>query len=96
MAEDFCDALRRTMPETADLWCTPAFHLTHGLELNQILKRAEAETAGLIVLGVRSESQLGRHLHTSFAYQLLTRAVCPVLSIRGRPKIGNSGNLGAG
>ena len=85
LAEEYCDALRRTMQETADLWCTPAFHLKHGLELNQILKRAEAETAGLIVLGVRAESQLGRHLHTSFAYQLLTRAVCPVLSIRGGP-----------
>jgi nucleotide-binding universal stress UspA family protein len=96
LAEEYCDALRRTMPETADLWCTPAFHLKHALELNQILKRAEAETAGLIVLGVRAESQLGRHLHTSFGYQLLTRAVCPVLSIRGGPKIGNSGNLGAG
>jgi nucleotide-binding universal stress UspA family protein len=82
LAEDYCEALRRMMPETADRWCTPAFHLEHGLELNQILERAEAETAGLIVLGVRAESQLGRHLHTSFAYQLLTRAACPVLSIR--------------
>jgi nucleotide-binding universal stress UspA family protein len=85
MAEDYCDALRRLRPETADPWCTPVFHLKHGLELNRILKRAEAETAGLIVLGVRTESQLGRHLHTSFAYQLLTRAACPVLSIRGGP-----------
>jgi nucleotide-binding universal stress UspA family protein len=85
LAEDYCEALRRILPETADRWCTPAFHLEHVLELNQILKRAEAETAGLIVLGVRAESQLGRHLHTSFAYQLLTRAACPVLSIRAGP-----------
>jgi nucleotide-binding universal stress UspA family protein len=85
LAEDYCEALRRMMPETADRWGTPAFHLEHGLELNQILKRAEAETAGLIVLGVRAESQLGRHLHTSFAYQLLTRAACPALSIRAGP-----------
>jgi nucleotide-binding universal stress UspA family protein len=96
MAEEYCEALRRTMQETADLWCSPAFHLKKGLELNQILKRAEAETAGLIVLGVRAESQLGRHLHTSLGYQLLTRAVCPVLSIRGRRKIGNLGTFGAG
>jgi nucleotide-binding universal stress UspA family protein len=85
LAEEYCDALRRTMQETADFRCTPAFHLKHGLELNQILKRAEAESAGLIVLGVRAESLFGRHLHTSFGYQLLTRAVCPVLSIRGGP-----------
>jgi nucleotide-binding universal stress UspA family protein len=85
VAEDYCDALRRAMPDAEDPWCTPGFHLTHGLELDQILERAEAETTGLIVLGVRAESHLGRHLHTSFAYQLLTRAACPVLSIRAGP-----------
>lgn len=83
LAESYCDALRRTMPDTAGDWCTPAFHLKHGLDLDQILTRVETETTGLIVLGVRGESQLGRHLHTSFAYQLLTKAVCPVLSIKG-------------
>jgi nucleotide-binding universal stress UspA family protein len=85
VAEAFCEALRRAMPEAADPWCTPGFHLKHGLELNQILERAERETAGLIVLGVRAESHLGRHFHTSLAYQLLTRAACPVLSIRAGP-----------
>lgn len=83
LAEGYCDALRRAMPDTAGDWCTPAFHLRHALELHQILARVETEPAGLIVLGVRPESQLGRHLHTSFAYQLLTKAVCPVLSIKG-------------
>lgn len=82
LAEEYCSALRRTVPDTADLWCAPAFHLKHGLELDQILDRAETETAGLIVLGVDAKSQLNRHLHTSFAYQLLTRAVCPILSVR--------------
>jgi nucleotide-binding universal stress UspA family protein len=83
LAENYCDALRRTISDTAGDRCTPAFHLKHGLDLDQILTRVEIETAGLIVLGIRAESQLGRHLHTSFAYQLLTRAVCPVLSIKG-------------
>jgi nucleotide-binding universal stress UspA family protein len=85
MAEDYCEGLRRAMPEAADPWRTPGFHLKHGFELDQILERAEAETAGLIVLGVRAESHLGRHIHTSLAYQLLTRAACPVLSIRAGP-----------
>jgi nucleotide-binding universal stress UspA family protein len=84
-AEEYCVALRRLMPEAADLWCMPAFHLEHGLSPEQILKRAEEETSGLIVLGVRAETQLSRHLHTSFAYQLLTKAVCPVLSVRAGP-----------
>ncbi len=80
-AEIYCDELRREAPEIAEAWCTPAFHLRHGLTLDQIVERAEVETAGLIVLGVHAASQFGRHLHTSFAYQLLTKAVCPVLTI---------------
>jgi nucleotide-binding universal stress UspA family protein len=88
LAEKYCDSLRRMIPDTAGDWCTPAFHLKHGLGLDQILTRVETETAGLIVLGVRAESQFGRHLHTSFAYQLLTRAVCPILTISGEPNDG--------
>jgi nucleotide-binding universal stress UspA family protein len=80
-AELYCDELKRDAPEIAESWCTPAFQLRHGLTLDQIVTRAEAETAGLIVLGVHPDSQFGRHLHTSFAYQLLTKAVCPVLTI---------------
>ncbi len=85
VAEEYCDALHCAVPEKAAEWCSPAFHLKHGFGLAEILRRAEAEAAGLIVLGVHAESQLGRHLHTSFAYQLLTRATCPVLSVRATP-----------
>jgi nucleotide-binding universal stress UspA family protein len=85
IAEKYCDALRKMSPETAEVWCKPSFQLKHGFTLDQILKRAETEATGLIVLGVHAQTQLGRHLHTSFAYQLLTRAVCPVLTIRGSP-----------
>lgn len=80
-AEIYCDQLRRDAPQVAELWCTPAFQLQHGLTLDQIVQRAAVETAGLIVLGVHADSQFGRHLHTSFAYPLLTKAVCPVLTI---------------
>jgi nucleotide-binding universal stress UspA family protein len=54
------------------------------MELDEIIARAQNQSAGLIVLGVHTESQLGRRLHTSFAYQLLAKAACPVLSIRHR------------
>ncbi len=87
LAEEYCDLLRRTVPQAIDPWCTPVFHLKRRLRLNQILHNAEAESAGLIVLGVRTKSQLGRHFHTSFAYRLLTRAACPVLSVRGKAEM---------
>jgi nucleotide-binding universal stress UspA family protein len=82
IAADYCAALRKMMPGSAEEWCTPAFHLKHSMTLKQILERVESEFAGLIVLGVHAESQLGRHVRTSLAYELLTRAVCPILSVR--------------
>ncbi len=49
---------------------------------DQILQRAKSECAGLIVLGVKRPSALERRLHTSFAYQLISEATCPVLTVR--------------
>jgi nucleotide-binding universal stress UspA family protein len=83
LAEEYCEAVRSVIHEAKPDWCTPNFQLQRGLELEQIINRAETQTAGLIVLGVHTQSQLGRHLHTSFAYQLLAKATCPILSIRG-------------
>lgn len=60
----------------------PSFQLKRGMEFDQIIERAEYLRAGLIVLGVQTASQLGRHLHTSFAYHLLSKASCPVLTVR--------------
>lgn len=81
----FCAALRRLAPDAKEEWCTEEFHLEHAVSVKGILQRAETEQSGLIVLSIHAETPLGRHLHTSPAYQLLTRSVCPVLSIRAGP-----------
>ena len=82
LAESYCDAMRQMYPESDPGWCTPSFHLDRGMELSELIDRAQSQHAGLIVLGAHTESHLGRHLHTSFAYQLLSKATCPVISIR--------------
>ncbi len=79
---DYCTALRSKAPGIAEQWCNPTFNLKRAFTLDQILERAEHSPSALIVLGIRPKSQIDRHLHDSLAYQLLTRAVCPVLSIR--------------
>lgn len=84
--ERYCSALRRFAPDIDEEWCTPEFYLQRAMTVKEILHRAETEQCGLIVLGVHRETQLGRHLHTTLAYQLLTRSVCPVLSIRAGPE----------
>jgi nucleotide-binding universal stress UspA family protein len=85
MAEEYCESMRSAVGEKDRDWCTPGFQLERGLELGQIIARAESQSAGLIVLGVHAETQLGRHLHTSFAYQVLAQATCPVVSVRQSP-----------
>jgi nucleotide-binding universal stress UspA family protein len=82
LAEEYCKSMRQFLPGGDSDWCKPDFQLDRAMEIEQIIKRAQGERAGLIVLGVRAESQLGRHLHTSFAYHLLAKATCPVLTIR--------------
>ena len=87
LADEYCKCMKAVLGESDSDWCLPAFQLEHGMEIDQILERAQSQNAGLIVLGVRTESQLGRHLHTSFAYHLLARATCPVLSVRHHPAL---------
>lgn len=91
LAEEYCERLKQIAPETASLWGSPSFHLERGLEIDQIIQRARNQMAGLIVLGVHTETQLGRHLHSSFAYQLLAEATCPVVTIRPFiPRVGGN------
>jgi nucleotide-binding universal stress UspA family protein len=91
LAEQYCETLKGIAPETVSLWGEPSFHLERGLEIDQLIRRARSQSAGLIVLGVHTETQLGRHLHSSFAYQLLAEATCPVVSVRPQ-KTGEKGN----
>jgi nucleotide-binding universal stress UspA family protein len=82
MAQEYCESMRLRHSEADPSWCAPSFHLDRGREKDELLERAKSQRAGLIVLGIHTESQLGRRLHTSFACQLLANATCPVISIR--------------
>jgi nucleotide-binding universal stress UspA family protein len=81
LAEESCQTMRGALDDHASEWCTAAFHLRHGEAMDDIIERAPSQHVGRIVLGVRRESHLGQHLHTSFAYQLLAKTTCPVLSV---------------
>lgn len=82
LADDYCKSMAGVLGGSNSEWCMPAFQLDHGMEIDQVIERAQRQHAGLIVLGVRTASQLGRRLHSSFAYNLLAKATCPVLSVR--------------
>jgi nucleotide-binding universal stress UspA family protein len=93
LAENYCESMKVAVEDTNLEWCSPVFQLERGLELDQIIERAESQSAGLIVLGVHAESRLGRHLHTSFAYQVLSQATCPVITVRSTPSDDGGGRL---
>jgi nucleotide-binding universal stress UspA family protein len=82
LAARYCDAVRQYVPGTESSWCVPGDQLEHGATKHEILQRTQADAASLIVLGVHSESQFARRLHTSFAYELVATAACPVFTIR--------------
>ncbi len=84
LAELYCDAVRQYVPGTESSWCVPGEQLEHGATKHEILQRTQTDAAGLIVLGVRSESQFARHMQTSLAYELVATAACPVLTILGQ------------
>ncbi len=81
LAERYCEQMRTILGEPEHSWCAPAFQLDRAMALDQLVERVQSDSAGLIVMGVKRSSQLGRHLRTSFAYQLLAKAVCPILTI---------------
>lgn len=81
LAKEYSETLRSLLPDGGHRWSSAAFQLDRGMMKEQVLERAKADAAGLIVLGVKSQSHLGRHLHTSFAYQLIAEATCPILTV---------------
>lgn len=80
-AEDYCKAVDRTAPDANPAWSLPSFQLNRGMEVEELIRRAASQHAGLIVLGAHSESHIGRHLRTSFVYRVLAEATCPVISV---------------
>lgn len=78
--------LKALVPAEADLWCEPKAFVESGDAGEIILEQAEELAIDLIVLGIRPVSTLAgtkTHLGTATAYDVVRRAICPVLSVRG-------------
>ena len=81
LATQYCEQMKTVLGDPNHAWCATAFQLDRSMATDQLLDRVRSDAAGLIVMGVKTCSQLGRHLHASVAYQLLAKAVCPILTI---------------
>jgi nucleotide-binding universal stress UspA family protein len=78
--------LKALVPPEAKLRCEPKAFVDSGDAADRILEQAEELGVDLIVLGIRPVSTLAgtrTHLGTATAYKVVSRAICPVLSVRG-------------
>lgn len=78
--------LEDLVPQEARQWCRPRSLVEHGDPAARILAAAKENGADLIVLGIRGLDKLGRistRVQKDIAYNVVARAQCPVLTVRG-------------
>jgi nucleotide-binding universal stress UspA family protein len=78
--------LRNLLPSEAGLLRVPDYIVEQGVATDKILEVAARCRAGLIILGVRQPSGFpgaASHLPIGIAHKIVSRAVCPVLTVHG-------------
>ena len=82
---DAMHQLHDVVPEEAEFWCRPEAIVDYGDARERIVQVARERGADLIVMGVRNRpGRLGAatHLERSTAHNVVTRAECPVMTVR--------------
>jgi nucleotide-binding universal stress UspA family protein len=69
-------------PESAN-WCRTEFRVTFGAAVKEILQEARETNAQLIVMGAKTRRNFAGHAPLTTAYDVVAKANCPVLTIRG-------------
>jgi len=79
------EMLRALVPVDAENWCKPEFVVRFEFPEDGILRLAEERKADLIVMGVRksAEGAMSEHTPWPIASQVVAKARCPVLTVRG-------------
>lgn len=75
--------MKKLMPEGGENWCTPEFRATFGAAVEEILIAAKESKADLIVMGAKARNSLAGHAPMTVAYNVVSKATCPVLTVRG-------------
>lgn len=77
------EKLRQLVPAGAENWCKPEFRATFGAAAEEILTLARETNADLIVMGAKTRKSLAGHVPVTIAYNVVVKASCPVLTVRG-------------
>ncbi|HLK05994.1 MAG TPA: universal stress protein [Candidatus Acidoferrum sp.] len=79
--------LAKLVPQGAEVWCKPEYFVERGDPAERILDLATLRDVDLIVLGAEPEKGLrgaATHLPIAIAHKVITRANCPVLTVRNK------------
>lgn len=79
------ERLRHLLPPESELWCAPDYVVKIGAVAETILSVAAERATDLIVLGVRETHGFpaaATHLPMATAHKVVSRATCPVLTVR--------------
>jgi len=75
--------MKQLMPAGSENWCHPEFRVIYGAAVEEILIAARESKADLIVMGAKARRSLAGHAPLTIAYNVVTRSICPVLTVRG-------------
>jgi len=75
--------MKKLMPVGIENWCKPEFRVTFGSAVEEILIGARESKADLIVMGAKPRKSLAGHVPLTIAYNVVTKATSPVLTVRG-------------
>ena len=75
--------MKQLIPPGSENWCKPEFRVTFGAAPEEILNAAKEFKADLVVMGTKPRSSLAGHAPITIAYGVVTKAACPVLTVRG-------------
>jgi nucleotide-binding universal stress UspA family protein len=75
--------LKQMMPPESENWCKPEFRVTFGSAVEEIIEMAKETKADLIVMGAKPSKTFAGHAPMTIAYNVVTKAPCPVLTVRG-------------
>jgi nucleotide-binding universal stress UspA family protein len=79
--EYLMNRLKNLAPQNRFPWCTLKHVVKFGQPGRQILKAAEDENAGLVVVGLHSSVEFTSHFPERLSYSIVCDAPCPVMSV---------------
>jgi nucleotide-binding universal stress UspA family protein len=77
------DRMKKFVSPECDDWCKTEFRVSFGDAAEEILQQARETQADLIIMGAKPRKSLAGHVPLTVAYNVVAKATCPVLTVRG-------------